>query len=177
MFAYCLNNPANLLDPFGTIPFVDHPFTNAAIEIGEQIGWWLKDYFDKKREESKEIPYQSNGAGNGAQIPNSHTIKDPVIMYEYIEENRGDEITGSTTGVVFEWIVHNAVYTTGKVFSAVGFKKWGKTLVEKGQDLDVGQTIYDDSHGLASVVMWSTYRSLFPVVSIYDLIIELRDKG
>ena len=176
MCAYCNNNPVNLIDPFGTIPFVDHPFTDGAIELGERIGRWLRDRLDKKREEAKEIPYQSNGTDNGAKIPNSYTIKDPLIMYEYIEENRGDEIAGSTTGVVFEWVVHNVAYATGKAFSSVGLKKWGKSLVEKGQTLDVGQTIYDDQHGLFSGVMWSTYSSLFPVASIYDLIVELKDK-
>ena len=177
MFAYCNNNPVNMYDSTGCLPkwiekalnWVEEKVVQPVVDAAEKI----IDYLSIPK---NEIHYQSSATGNGATIVNSHTTKNPIAMYRYIQENRGDEIAGSTTGVVFEWVVHNAAYTAGKAFSAVGLKKWGESLVEKGQDLDVGQTIYDDSHGLASVGMWSIYRGIFPVASIYDLITELWDK-
>ena len=52
-------------------------------------------------------------------------------MYRYVENNRGAEISGSTTGVVVEWIVHNAAYETGKVADSVGLNGVGNYLIEK----------------------------------------------
>ena len=43
MFAYCLNNPVNLIDPRGSIPFADDPYAETYQRIGEMIGNWLSE--------------------------------------------------------------------------------------------------------------------------------------
>ena len=122
----------------------------------------------------EEVHYESSATGNGAKIVGSHNITNPIVMYQYIEENRGDEIAGSTIGVVFE-IVHNAAYATGKTLCAVGFTDLGQDLIGKGKDLDVGRTIYDDQHGGLSWVMWIAYGTTSPFIAIYDLVIKVLD--
>ena len=47
---------------------------------------------------------------SGMRIYNSSTVSNPLIVYEFIEENRGYEIAGSTEGLVFEWLVHSVAY-------------------------------------------------------------------
>ena len=176
MFAYCLNNPLNLVDYSGNYPqhhFFDSPAAKFGYKVGEWLGNLLRDNYNKKRNEAKSIPYHSMGIDRGAQILESHTVKNPFIMYEYLHKNRGDEVAGSTTGIVFEWIVHNAAYAAGEAASFVGFTDFGYNLKEKGRTLDIGRTIYDDSHGVFSWAMWGGYALLSPATAIYDLYIKV----
>ncbi len=103
----------------------------------------------------------------------SYKIKNPVVMYKYIENHRGDEIAGSTAGVVYEWAVHNIAYNVGKLAVSIGFDEWGTRTKAKGQTLDVGQTIFNDSHGVMSVFMWATYCIGSPFSAAYDLYVHI----
>ena len=131
----------------------------------------------KKPNEIETTQYHSNGKGNGAQIPESYKVKDPFVMGIIIDKNRGSEIKGSTAGVVFEWLVHNVAYDAWVITSAVGLDSFGNGLMNKGRTLDVGSTIYDDSHGVFSLLMWNAYAQLLPGPAIYDLVVYLLEQG
>ena len=118
------------------------------------------------------MKYTSLGANKGAKIKNSHEMRNLVDMYEYINENRGDEISGSTTGVVMEWLLHNIAYDLGKAANSVGLVDLGQRLIDRGEDLDVGNTIYDDKHGLVSAGMFFAYARISPATAAYDLVVK-----
>lgn len=119
------------------------------------------------------MPYLSQGEKNGAQIPGSYIIDSPIVMYKYIEENRGEEISGSTAGVVSEWMIHNVAYDVGHSLTRIGFQRVGSNLMAKGETLDIGSTIFDDSHGALSYCMWLFYGLTSPFSAAYDLMVEI----
>ena len=47
MFAYCNNNPVNLSDNNGTIPFADDPFAEAYQKFGEWLSPYARKFFSK----------------------------------------------------------------------------------------------------------------------------------
>lgn len=88
-------------------------------------------------------------------------------MVEFIEENRGEDIVGSTFGVVYEWVFHNAAYDFGTTFGL-------ESIVKAAEHLDVGKTIYDDIREpftpkwYMSEVMKGSYDFAFKYLAIYD---------
>ena len=169
MFSYCNNNPVNLVDFSGSIPrelIGIFPYTDGGSRGGSYIPVNYGNF-----ENTKEISYQSNGTNNGAQIIDSYKVTNPITMYKHIRENRGDEIAGSTVGVVHEWVVHNIAYGVGNFAVGIGLDEWGNNFRDKGQTLDVGRTIYDDSHGWFSLIMWITYGAISPFSAGYDFYI------
>ena len=187
MFAYCKNNPVNYADPSG----------NAAIvTCTGEINLFIRDlsgFFgagggggggyasaaaadavtSSQGNVERKLYYQRFGDNNTAKIVDSYKITSPFEMYMYISQHRGDEIKGSTVGVVVEWAVHNVAYYTGDVLTSCGFEGLGKSLMDSGRDLDVGGTIYQDDHGALSAAMWCTYIIVAPVHAGMDLIVEL----
>lgn len=124
------------------------------------------------------MPQQTNELiyivqGDTVQIVNSYTIRNPIVMYVYINEHRGDEIRGTTTGAVVEWIVHNLAYDAGWVMKTLGVTGKGQDWMDRGRDLDIGSTIYDDTHGALSVAMWGVYIIVAPRHATIDIIIEI----
>ena len=176
MFAYCRNNPVNGIDQTGCYPvflFEEGFFDEEFRQIGEAIGRALRDYLDKQREISNTLTYKSNRENSSAKIIDSYKVTSPIVMYEYVNEHRGGEISGSTTGVVAEWVVHNVAHEAGRVLTKAGYVDVGQSLMAKGKDLDIGSTIYQDDHGILSVGMWGVYLITAPIHSRVDLIIEL----
>ena len=88
-------------------------------------------------------------------------------MVEFVEENRGEDIVGSTFGVVYEWVFHNAAYDVGTTFGI-------DSIVTAAEHLDVGKTIYDDIRDpltpkwYMSEFMKGSYYLTFDFLAIYD---------
>lgn len=82
-------------------------------------------------------------------------------MYSFIKEHRSDEVSGTTTGVVFEWAVHNIVYAVGKAVNDT-------TLMQKGETLDFGNTIWSDNHNTSSALMLIAYIIVCPFQAMVD---------
>jgi RHS repeat-associated protein len=166
LFAYSLNNPVNLVDPGGAIPISDGFFEDSYRLIGEWIGKMLRDSLDEDRRTAQKLTYISNGEKNGAQIIDSYLVNNPIVMYEYIEMNRGDEISGTTIGVVVEWGIHNVAHT---VYGWIG----DTAKVEQAADVNIGKTIYSDNHGAFSVLMIGFYWVVAHIPAAIDAAIDL----
>ena len=173
MFAYCGNDPVDLLDSTGYSS--DHT-GDPQYQWAWDLGCWLRDQLWSKEEKQREyiwngtVVYDSNGPGGGATIYNSYLITSKEVMEEYINANRGDDISGSTDAVVYEWILHNKIYELGCMIG-------NEDLIEKGKDVSVGNTIYDDvhidsgTHAAMSAFMKVSYWILNPLVGTMDYII------
>ena len=167
MFAYCNNNPVMYCDPTGRF-FVDWDVL-PNWEAGKTFAEWLLEQTksDKEAIESGEVTYKSNGAGNGAHIENSHKIKTLWVMYDFIEENRGDEVDGSTAGVVYEWLFHNIAYEIGEFLNM-------DSISVPAANLDFGKTIFDDvrkpltAQWFMSQFMKCSYGIILPGFAIRD---------
>jgi hypothetical protein len=119
------------------------------------------------------LNYQSNGDKKGAEIVNSYKVTNPIVMYVYLKTHRGDEISGTTTGAVVEWIAHDVAYGAGWVLNSLGATDIGQTMMKQGANLDIGSTIYDDSHDVRSIAMWGVYIIVAPRYATIDIVIEL----
>ena len=167
MFAYCNNNPVMWDDPTGN-------FTVDWDKFKDKIIKWLMGLTESDEEaiEDGEVTYESNGKGEGALIDNSYKIKTPWAMYAFIEMHRGNDIAGSTAGVVFEWICHNIAYEVGNFFGI-------DSIAISAKDLDIGKTIFDDerepfsAEWFMSLGMKAVYVRAFPILGIYDFIAGL----
>ena len=185
MFAYCGNNPVNRADPTGHA-FMQMRFDTDGVSGMLTPGPWgggsggvayagraFSSAVSSIRNEFNKLSYISQEDKNSAQIVDSYKVTNPVTMYMYIDEYRGDEISGSTTGVVAEWIVHDIAYGVGWVLNECGLTGVGQEWMDKGMVLDIGSTIYDDQHEVFSIMMWSLYLIVSPICSKVDLVIEI----
>lgn len=175
MFAYCNNNPIVYRDSSGNWP--EYSCDNPAAEIGKQIGQWLREWLKEETEEDEAkiadgtVTYSSKGQGNGARINNSHEIDTPWVMYQYVKENRSDDIAGTTTGVVVEWVCHNIAYDMGTTFNL-------ESITHSAEHVDVGKTIYSDRRSdfsvqmVMSLGMQLAYTLLSPITAAYDIGME-----
>ena len=182
MFAYCGNNPISFADISGHIPV-------SCVDVNEFESWlpdmkkWVKNKIIDpvkdallEKEAEEQMTYNDNGKNNGVKIEDSYKMRNPFNMYAYIESHRGEEISGSTVGVVYEWCVHNVAYYAGNALYSVGFTDAGNELMRSGEDLDTGGTIYDDDeHGILSVSMWVSYYAFSPFWAGYDLGAEISE--
>ena len=167
MFAYCLNNPVMWDDPTGNLT-VDWD------KLKDNFLKWLLGLTESDKEaiEDGEVTYESFNDGEGAHIDNSYKIKTPWAMYAFIEMHRGNDIAGSTAGVVFEWICHNCAYKIGNFFGI-------DRISDRAKDLDIGKTIFDDerepfsAEWFMSLGMKAVYARAFPILAIYDFIAGL----
>ena len=167
MFAYCNNNPVNGADYNGEFFTILHTII----------------------EELKEL-YYIFGTGDGTIAPvrqgdsnltiqNSSRIKNPLFVFgysvylKYFSEQK-DSFEGSALGIAFEWEFHNIAYDVATLGDSFGFNT--ESLKEQAQHADIGPTIYADSHGLASKMMCSVYRLLFPVHAMTDELIAIFNK-
>ena len=125
---------------------------------GDELGPNVMD-----RWEDKGVTYKSNGAGNGGRIENSYLIKEYADIYEYSDYllNKSEyqaDFSGSVEGVVFEWDVHNKIYYYGP-------SKWENNA----KDVDLGRSIFSDSHEGLNIVMWFSFFLTYPEQYYADL--------
>ena len=160
MFAYCNNNPVVFADYTGTAPeyCVDDP----AVELGKIIGEWIsntidafnrrKEEIEEKKRENSEVKFKPNEDGGG-KIVNSYTITGWDEIYEYssnIKEEYPSNFKGSVEGMAVEWAVHN-------VACYIPFFD-----LDKAKDVDLGSTIFDDTHPGMNMAMWMLYGIMCP---------------
>ena len=167
MFAYCNNSP------------VIHSDKTGEFLVSALIAFLTAKDISKIAIGDVEVNNKSTNSTN-VQVKNSYQISTPWVQYAYafylnhINKSTKEVIKGSTSGVVFEWGLHNVAYLLG---------------FEKGKDLDVGATIFSDNNahpildqkgnvslnGLMSVGMTIMYMALTPaVVWVPDFIISER---
>ena len=172
-FSYCDNNPIMYSDPCGTCKHM--LFLGIA-------GILFFDCKQCRQDQKEQLTYESNVENQGGSIDNSSSVKNRQVMREYINENRGNEVSGTTTGVIHEWEIHNAANAVGNALIRIGTALNIERCVEKGKEftgkadpLDFGNTIFDDSHGFYSYAMWGTYAFAHPISFGYDLYIHLTE--
>ena len=183
MFAYCGNNPANRVDPTGHA-FMQMRFDpDGASDLltpgpwgggSGGVGYAGSVYSSAKSsmlQQTNELIYKNQG--DTAQIVDSYTIRNPIVMYVYIDEHKGDVIGGTTTGAVVEWIVHNLAYDAGYVLKTLGFTDFGQKTMDQGGSVDIGSTIYDDEHPVAAQLMWIVYFGVAPLPATIDIVVEI----
>lgn len=68
------------------------------------------------------------------------------------------DFSGSVEGVVFEWDVHNKIYYYGP-------SKWENNA----KDVDLGRSIFSDSHEGLNIVMWFSFFLTYPEQYYADL--------
>ncbi len=166
MFVYCNNNPIMYSDSLGkaamfscTVNVCDGGSGYTNVDITQEIFGERESRRRRSEEaiESGDVFYEVHNDGT-VKIHNSYKVRSIPVMIDFISENRGDEIKGSTTGVVFEWVLHNAAYDCGKT--------------DQAADLDVGSTIYADRHGIFTVLMIMGYWACSPSFARYDFYME-----
>ena len=130
------------------------------------VGPWLlkeklEEYKEEKEKRKQSVTYTPYLSGKGAAIGNAHNITNIFEMYEFVTENRGDEIGGSNTGVIVEWAVHNIAYEYAT-------QKGDQKTMDQAGTVDVGYTIWSDNHGIKTAFMIGMYALLAPYAFIYD---------
>ena len=124
------------------------------------------------------ISFIPNSAGGG-KIVNSSTITDPSEMNEYLDYlfNRSpysDQFSGSISAAAYEWELHNKVYWATNMIIEISnvFRVKASAKVyqynESAKDVDLGRTIFDDSHGIGSIIMQITYTFAHPLDALHD---------
>ena len=86
-------------------------------------------------------------------MKNSFLITSWSDIYEYscnLKQQYPENFKGSATGMTVEWVVHN-VACYFPFFS-----------LERAKDVDLGYTIFDDSHPGMNLAMWAMYYLLSP---------------
>ena len=157
MFAYCNNNPVNFRDPSGR-------FIDLDLLPNQQAG---KNYAEDLLEQvdainSGEVIYHANeGEDSGGQIENSHRIRSKFLMYYFVNENRGNEVSGFTAGIVFEWKLHNLAYDRASLNGNIESMK-------QAEDVDFGNTIWADDHA-----NWESYLMKILYIILYPFHAEL----
>ena len=96
----------------------------------------------------------------------------------YLFDNRGDEVKGSTTGMVYEWTVHNLLYAVAAPLTDCKIPivaDTANTLASKAETVDFGKTIWADigDHGFLSLPMLVPYVILAPKVAAFDLVVQI----
>jgi hypothetical protein len=174
MFAYCLNNPVMYSDSSGEWPTLEDvlEFGKDVVDAASTI---VGNIWDGISGGTEELIYDIKGK-DSIEITNSHTVWNPFAMYRFITENRGDEVSGSTCGIMYEWYIHNITYIVGIGAYYTGLDPTAE-IIKSSADLNFGSTIYDDtSHGVFSAAMIYGYVFLFPRTAIGDLIAELKEE-
>ena len=148
------------------MPYIaNDPLSEAAMRAG-QLAY---EYLKKKTDEDKAKI--ENGTVSYTRRGDSHENSTPWVMYEYIATNRGNDITGSTTGVVVEWLFHNWAYSIGDAFNIQSMKN-------PAEHVDVGKTIYSDYREGFGAAAWMSlgmklsYTFALPIHAAYDLGME-----
>ena len=178
MYAYCSNNPVMYKDILGTTR-VDS--VDTLIEpIGPKIIFELIRITAKDLALLIDLSYIADtgteeGSVDNLRIEESYKIVTPWVQWGYsyylnhVNEDTKDLIKGSTTGFQFEWMVHNIAYYSASLLGL-------DSIMDPARSVDVGNTIYNDSHGPLTVFMTTVYALLFPLNAAIDKSIYNRNQ-
>ncbi len=159
LYAYCGNNPVMNVDPNGCFFLALIGFV-VVIAVALTVN-------DIEQIDNGEVTATVSDDGESVIINNSYKIVTPWVQYAYsyylnhINPETKDVIKGSTIGVQYEWMLHNAAYY-------VGIER------DHTQSVDVGASIFSDTHGgLMGNGMKISYLVLHdPIFWIWDLVVN-----
>ena len=126
---------------------------------------------------SGEVTYKTNGIDN-VQIVNSYKIQTPWVQWGYsfylnhINPDTKDIIKGSTTGMQYEWVLHNLAYFLGVNRSSSASVDLGPSIFSDGKD----HPLIDENGevsmaGVMSLLMRIIYLMFsHPIYTVWDLI-------
>ncbi len=126
---------------------------------------------------SGEVTYKTNGIDN-VQIVNSYKIQTPWVQWGYsfylnhINPDTKDIIKGSTTGMQYEWVLHNLAYFLGINRSSSASVDLGPSIFSDGKD----HPLIDENGevsmaGVMSLLMRIIYLMFsHPIYTVWDLI-------
>lgn len=134
LYAYCGDNPVMYTDPDGTSFLLV-----AGIVLGlAALAATIQDIVQIANGNITSTVTTTAQGGN-VQIKNSYKIITPWMQWGYsvylnhFNSNTKDVIKGSSFGVQYEWMLHNAAYYLG-------------IEQERTRDVDIGASIFSDSH-------------------------------
>ena len=158
MFAYCLNNPVNMVDNAGKMGQI----INAILELADD----LIRVFGDGDEALQIIKSKSN-----VKIQNSSLVDNPLIILGYSTylkyfSDCKDFFDGSVLGIAYEWKLHNLAYDSALIAEDFGIDTI--ELQRKAKDVDLGPTIFYDNHGKFSFIMEFAFSVSFPRIAIRD---------
>ena len=155
MFAYCENDPVNRSDPKGS------SFIRAII-------WTAVDIYHLINQDIQIV-----GTADNLKIENSYLINTPWVQLgislniNYFSPDYKDTIQGSSAGMVFEWMCHNAAFAVYSFASLLGKDVHNKVLA--AGSVDMGATIFhDNTHGKMGTFMKAAYWVLSPISAFID---------
>lgn len=178
LYAYCGNNPVMNVDPTGNF-VISIATILAAIVVVACIAATANDIYQVVQIENNKDRFVIGN--DNIQIIDSYKVITPWVKLgystylNYFKEETKDKIEGSSVGFALEWDYHNlAYYGLSLVDGVTGIfgKHFGKigTLLNATRSVDAGKTMFSDSHGGPSWVMWGIYYFCNPVTFKYDLI-------
>ena len=163
LYCYCVNDPVNHIDLDG------HSSLRILFDIARfiySIFATVNDIYQIARDDGKGL--KVSVSGDNVHIENSYKILTPWLRYGYsfylnhFNTNTKDVIQGSTTGVQFEWQLHN-------------YAAWLGIGGDSAKHLDVGKSIFADgkTHPLrdeygnitATVIMSIGMRYVYTIIT------------
>ena len=134
LYAYCLNDPINKIDPTGQFGF----FAILGIIVALcAVAVTAHDVYQIVRQDGEGVSVEVSD--NNVKVNNSYKIITPWVRWgyslylnEYNKETK-DIIQGSTSGVVFEWALHNYAAWLGVGGESTKHVDLGKTLFADGK--------------------------------------------
>jgi len=167
MYAYCNNNPVMCVDKSGDF----FEWIVLGIVVGCLVGATVSDVKHiSEGDVSVETTINESGE-EGVRVNDSYKIKTPWVQFGYsfwlnhINKDTKDIIAGTTTGVQYEWAVHNVAYVFYSVLK-------NDQKVEDAKSVDVGRTIFADSHGKMSDLMQFSYMSRGIISWVIDFVVQ-----
>ena len=166
MFSYCQNNPVMFCDNLGNRPVLNTGKEETLEEYEYSIEQMQKDPVTFWKKKGVTIELVTEGGETTVKINNSYLITNHSDLVKYVKyvmrkSEYKDFFIGTVDGFVYEWEVHNLAYELSTFFGA-------EKYINQARSVNVGPTIYDDRHGIATDIMTSTYKLLYPASAKQD---------
>ena len=160
LFAYCYNNPVNLSDHTGQIPFVDDPFAETYQKIGQWLSHYIEPYLKKFYNSlagswSASVEVGSGFGAKGKVGPVSVEAAAIIVgdEWSYDADGKSDEIRKASLTVQAELIenINIGVDTTYHVPLEAG-EKYGLLCAPGGKaDVIIGAYAYNYGIGYKTI--------------------------
>jgi RHS repeat-associated protein len=177
LYAYCGNNSIMGYDPNGTFFITIGVLlviakVVATLVVIAAVAATMHDVYQLSlggdiSATATDSPYDDDEVNDNVTINNSYKILTPWMQYGYsfylnhINKKTKNVICGSTAGVQYEWELHNIANYLG-----IGDK-------EQSASVDVGNTIFADSHGgFMGNAMKISYLARNPICWMVDILVN-----
>ena len=175
MYAYCSNNPVMYSDPTGEIVTE----IIAVLVITALIIATANDIYQIASGNVSMIKPKNTGGtpkSSTVEIKDSYKILTPWVQYGYsvylnhFDSYSKDIIKGASTGVLYEWQLHNVAFVWYKVTGE-------NSKADRAGSVNVGGTIFSDTTPGLSILMKGMYMSCGILVWAYDYMVERNQKN